>query len=265
MTADSPAWVEFQDVSVNLGGVAVLERASATVPAGSITAVIGPNGAGKTTLILALLGQIPYQGHVMVNGHEGTDSVRLGYVPQRLDFDRGMALTVMEFMTMDSQRRPLWLGISARRRRGAMEALALVQAEHLSQRSLGVLSGGEQQRVMVALALTRRPQLLILDEPASGVDIRGEMLLCELLERLRGPQGFTQLMVSHDLSLVTAHASHVICLNHRVLGQGPPDQALRPEVLQATFGIHLGLPDMRAWPPGRYPSHGPHEGTHDHG
>jgi zinc transport system ATP-binding protein len=94
---------------------------------------------------------------------------------------------------------------------------------------------------MLALALDQDPQVLILDEPSAGVDIAAENVLCELLESLRAQRGFTQIMVTHDLSLVTAHSTHVICLNRRVTGQGPTQQTLRPEVLADTFGIHLGL------------------------
>jgi hypothetical protein len=97
------------------------------------------------------------------------------------------------------------------------------------------------RRVLLALAIGQNPTLLILDEPSAGVDIAGGNLLCELLESLRAQRGFTQIMVTHDLSLVTAHSTHVICLNRRVTGQGPTQQTLRPDVLADTFGIHLGL------------------------
>lgn len=110
------------------------------------------------------------------------------------------------------------------------------------------MSGGELQRVLLALAIQQDPELLVLDEPSSGVDVGGEQLLCELLERLRAEIGFTQIMVTHDLSLVTAHATHVICLNRRVLGQGPIRHTLTSAVLAATFGIHLGLADLHALP-----------------
>jgi zinc transport system ATP-binding protein len=129
-----------------------------------------------------------------------------------------------------------------------MEMLRAVGVENLANRHLGTLSGGEQQRVLLALALQEHPELLILDEPASGVDFHGEQILCALLDRLRIEHGFTQLMVSHDLALVTAHADHVICLNRKVVGEGSPQQVLTPGVLEATFGIHLGLPDPRRLP-----------------
>jgi zinc transport system ATP-binding protein len=238
--------VTFDNVSVTLGGVRILESVSAVVPEGSATAIIGPNGAGKTTLLLAMLGQAPYTGRIQLGHARGR--VRLGYVPQRLSFDRGMPITVVDLLVLGRQRRPLWLGSSAPKRRAAMELLSAVQAERLARRRLGALSGGELQRVLLALAIQQEPDILILDEPAAGVDIGGESLLCELLERLQRQRGFTQIMVTHDLSLVTAHATHVICLNRRVMGQGPTRSTLTNDVLAATFGIHLGLADLHAAP-----------------
>ena len=243
-TSGSPSAVVFENVSVTLGGVCILETVNATVPAGSATAIIGPNGAGKTTLLLALLGQVPFKGRIRIAPSRGGNGARLGYVPQRLDFDRGIPMTVMDLMVAGRQRMPLWFGQAWRNRRKAQETLAAVKADHLARRRLGALSGGELQRVLLALAIQQDPEILILDEPAAGVDIEGENLLCELLERLRAERGFTQIMVTHDLSLVTAHSTYVICLNRRVMGEGPTRTTLQDDVLAATFGIHLGLADL---------------------
>jgi zinc transport system ATP-binding protein len=168
---------------------------------------------------------------------------RIGFVPQRMAFDRSMPLTVLEFLSLRHQRRPIWLGISSKVRSRVLELLAAVQAEHLVGRGLGNLSGGELQRVLLANALARDPDLLILDEPASGVDVQGEQLFCELLEAVAAKYGFTQLMVSHDLSTVIHHATHVICLNKTVVAEGTPRVALNTQNLLALFGIHMGLVD----------------------
>jgi zinc transport system ATP-binding protein len=228
------------------GGVSILDRVTATTPKGSCTAIIGPNGAGKTTLLLALLGEIPYQGRIHLSGDGRLP--RIGYVPQRLNFDRGMPLTVIEFLVMGAQKTPLWFGVNKDLRRRARETLAQVQAEHLADRAIGALSGGELQRVLLALALRQEPELLVLDEPAAGVDFQGEHIFCELLDDLRRTKGFTLLMVSHDLATVTHHATHVICLNRRVAAEGPPRETLTDENLTAIFGIHMGLVSSRSMP-----------------
>lgn len=237
--------VRFEELSVTLGGNVILEKISARVPRGSCTAVVGPNGAGKTTLLLALLGEVSYQGEIQFYQAETGDRLRIGYVPQRLHFDRGMPLTVLEFMTMGWQRMPLWFGVHRKCRERAMELLASVKMDGMEKRRLGALSGGELQRVLLALALGQKPDLLILDEPASGVDLQGEYVFCELLEKLRREKGFTQLMVSHDLATVTHHATHVICLNRKVVAEGAPRDVLTIENLTAIFGLHMGVVDGR--------------------
>ncbi|MDD2463931.1 MAG: metal ABC transporter ATP-binding protein [Desulfobulbus sp.] len=241
--------VRFDQVTVERGGVSILDAVSATVPKGSCTAIIGPNGAGKTTLLMALLGEIGYQGKIFLGN--GVKVPRIGYVPQRLSFDRGMPLTVSEFLAMGFQKKPLWFGIATNIHRHSQEILAQVKAEHLATRKIGALSGGELQRVLLALALRQDPDLLVLDEPSAGVDFRGELIFCELLDTLRNRKGFTQLMVSHDLATVTHHATHVICLNRRVAAEGPPRLTLTSENLTDIFGMHMGLVSSRSMPDNR--------------
>jgi zinc transport system ATP-binding protein len=240
--------VAFEKVTVTLGGNIILDNISAKIPQGSCTAVVGPNGAGKTTMLMALLGEVRHTGTISVSRANEGRPLRIGYVPQRLQFDRGMPLTVCEFLVMGWQRSPLWFGIRQVFADQALALLAAVNMEGMAQRKIGALSGGEMQRVLLALALGQNPDLLVLDEPASGVDFQGEHVFCELLDSLRHEQGFTQLMVSHDLSTVTHHATHVICLNRKVAAEGPPREVLTRETLMAIFGLHLGLVDSRAFP-----------------
>lgn len=240
------AAVTFENVTVSLGGNCILDRISVRIPLGSCTAVVGPNGAGKTTMLLALLGEVPFTGDIRVFRADEGRPLRIGYVPQRLQFDRGMPLTVLEFMVMGRQRSPLWFGLRRAHRDRARQLLAAVKVDELEKRRIGALSGGEMQRVLLALALGQEPDLLVLDEPASGVDFQGEHLFCELLDKLRCERGFTQLMVSHDLPTVTHHATHVICLNRKVAAEGSPREVFTPENLTAIFGLHMGLVDSRA-------------------
>ncbi len=232
--AAEPA-MAFEDVTVEIGGVPILNKVSARVPKGSVTALIGPNGAGKTMLLLALLGQVSYKGTIRVN------AARIGYVPQRLDFDRGLPVTALEFLAMDRQRRPLFFGIGSSHRKRAEKSLRQVDASHLAPRRLGALSGGELQRVLLALALSQDPEILILDEPAAGVDVAGESLVCEVLSRVRRDRPMTQIIVTHDMSMVWAHATDVICLKGSVRAAGPLF-ILTQEVLAATFGVHMPRP-----------------------
>ena len=145
--------VVFRDVSVRRSGLAILEHVNATVPQGSCTVIVGPNGAGKTTLILALIGEMRHDGDIDVMTGRSGKPLRLGYVPQRISIDRGMPLTVVEFLVMGIQKRPLWLGIRPSLKAHSLELLSMVKAEHLAARRLGDLSGGEMQRVLLALAL----------------------------------------------------------------------------------------------------------------
>lgn len=244
------ASVAFENVTVERAGVPIVTSVSARAPSGRFTAIIGANGAGKTTLLLALLGKIDHSGRVHLTLPSSDRPIRIGYVPQRFEFDRGMPLTVSEVLLMGRQRRPLFFGSDRRFGPEITDLLEAVGVSHLADRQFGTLSVGEQQRVLLALSLQRKPDLLLLDEPAAGVDYRGEQLLCGLLDSLRERLGFTQIMVSHDLGIVTAHADHVICLNRRLIGEGPPHEILTPEVLEATFGIHRGMPNLEGLPRG---------------
>ena len=241
--------VIFNNVSVTIGENSILEDVTAFVPTGSCTAIVGPNGAGKTTLLLALLDHIPYKGKIEIYGKR-EKKPKIGYVPQNFSFDRDLPVTVLEFMAMGIQKKPLWLGVGKKQRIMAIELLSYVKSENLAEKRLGVLSGGEMQRVLLALALQQQPDIIILDEPTSGVDPGGGILFCELLEELSLQHGFTQLMVNHDLVTVTHHANHVICLNRKIIAQGSPIEVLVPETLSAIFGLHMGLIGSKAMPSG---------------
>lgn len=236
--------VRIRNLNVRIGAVSILVDVSAEIPRGMCTAIVGPNGAGKTTLTKALLDDIPYKGEIEFGDASGGFSrrkPRFGYVPQKLIFDRDMPLTVTEYLAGGLVRRPVFFGISKAFRLQCAEYLKEVECGHLAERSLGALSGGELQRVLLAQALMQNPEILILDEPAAGVDFKGEQLCCELLEKFRRKLGFTQVMISHDLSMVAAHAEHVIGINKKVYAEGVPEEVLTSDALSATFGLHMGM------------------------
>ncbi len=145
-------------------------------------------------------------------------------------------MTVLDFFALSSQRYPVVFGHSARSRRSAKESLSRVGADHLISRPLGKLSGGELQRVLLALALRDNPDILLLDEPVSGVDLSGEELFCDFLSQIHSESRFSLLLVSHDLSVVVRHADRVICLNRRIICQGATTETLTPKNLEAMYG-----------------------------
>ncbi len=231
--------LEAEGLSVTLGDHRALEGVSLRLPEGAFLAVVGPNGGGKTTFIQALLGLVPYRGRLRVLGHppEALDPRLVGYVPQLKAFDRSFPALALE-LVVTGLRRSWPLRISKGERALALAALSQVGAEALARRPLGRLSGGELQRVYLARAFVRRPRLLLLDEPATGVDRVGEVDLYHYLEAYQAETGATLVMVTHDWE-AAHHASHVLVLNRRPIGFGPPERALSEECLRKAFG-HLG-------------------------
>jgi zinc transport system ATP-binding protein len=200
----------------------VLQHVDLTLRRGEIVTLIGPNGAGKTSLLRVALGLTkPSSG--TVQRRRGTT---FGYVPQRFAVDPTLPLTVGRF-----------LSLPRRRSRAQVEAaLAEVGVDDAIDRTLYTLSGGEFQRVMLARALLRRPDVLVLDEPLQGVDVTGQVALFELIAHLRRMHGFAVLMVSHDLHLVMRQTDHVLCLNHHVCCGGEPESVSRHPDYQRLFG-----------------------------
>jgi zinc transport system ATP-binding protein len=238
--------VEIWDVAVTLGGNRILRGVTAGLARGKITAVIGLNGSGKTTLLRAILKEVPYTGRIKFNcGHNHTRPVpeHVGYVPQKLHIDAKMPLTVRDLLALALQRRPLFLGVSRRAERVMVQLLDRVWATtELLDRPVEKLSGGELQRVLLALALQPEPELLLLDEPAAGVDFQHEDKFYDLIAAINRRTGVTIVLVSHELSVVSRHAHHVLCLKDgRIQCQGPPQEIMSGEVLAETFGSAKGV------------------------
>jgi zinc transport system ATP-binding protein len=238
--------VTVRKVCVNLGGKQILRGVDADLARGQITALIGLNGSGKTTLLRAILKEVPYEGLVAFHcGHDHShpQPQHVGYVPQKLRVDANLPLTVCDLLALALQSRPIFLGVTRRALRLMEQMLDRVWAPRdLLDCQVEKLSGGELQRVLLALALQPEPELLLLDEPAAGVDFEHQERFYELLARLNRETGVTILLVSHDLSVVSQHAHHVLCLKDgRIQCQGPPGQALSDEMLAQTFGSEKGV------------------------
>lgn len=229
--------VDAHDVTVELGGVRLIEGINLQVERGSTVAIIGPNGAGKTTLLRAILGLIPItSGRITLFGipvHQlRVQRAKVGYVPQRLEFDRFLPLTVKEMLN----------AYVPHARLVQMEAaLQEVGIKNLMHHPIGKLSGGQLQRVVIALNLLREPDILFLDEPVTGVDIEGESRFYDIVERLRQQYRLTVVIVSHDLNVVTRYASQVLCINRRLLCFGSPSEALNGEMIRMVYGHDTAL------------------------
>lgn len=222
MTVVQPVLVAAHGVSLAPGGTPILERVDIAVHAGELVSLIGPNGSGKTTLVRTLLGFMrPDSGRV-----ERRPGLRVGYVPQRLQIDRAMPLTAERFLGLAPRGR-------APARRAAMAELGI---GHVAGRAVQDLSGGEFQRLLLARALLAEPELLVMDEPAQGIDVVGQAELYHWIAALRARRGCGVLLVSHDLHLVMAATDKVVCLNRHVCCTGHPEAvAQHPEYI-ALFG-----------------------------
>ena len=236
---DVPA-LHLHHVTVRFGEAQVLNDVTLDLAEGRFLAIIGPNGAGKSTLVKVALGLVtPQSGHAAIYGRDaGHDPTRIGYVPQLKTFDRSFPATALELVVSGLRRR--W---PARVRRAehdrACAALARVGAERLTDRPLARLSGGELQRAYLARALVREPELVVLDEPATGVDFLAEHDLHELLDGYQEDRGATIVMITHDLAAARHHASDVLVLNREVYGFGPPAEVLTGPHLERAYG-HAG-------------------------
>lgn len=230
---------KIENFGVTKGPLKILENVNLHIHCGELTAVIGPNGAGKSTLLKALLGDVPHTGELKYLDSNGNRSGQplIGYVPQQLSFDAGTPTSVLDLFIICRSMLPAWLFRPGSVKKRAVEGLAKVKAEHLIDRRLGALSGGELQRVLLALALDPVPNLLLLDEPVSGIDQGGLVLFYDTVSELRKNYDLTIILVSHDFELVAKHADRVVLLNRTVITSGTPRQVFGDEKLMRSFGI----------------------------
>jgi zinc transport system ATP-binding protein len=215
-------------LSVHFGRTTVLRDLDFRVRRGTALAILGPNASGKTVLLRALIGALPVEGTV-----RWASGTRLGYVPQKLDIERDIPITGLDFLRARAALAP-----DPEAARTAIDAtLALVgMSPRVAAQTIGTLSGGQFQRLLVAFALVGRPNVLLLDEPTAGVDEPGQERLNELVHRLQETQRLTVLFISHELSVVYRYADNVLCLSPSRVCLGAPRTILTPDLLHEMYG-----------------------------
>lgn len=229
---------KIENFGVTVGRNVILHDVNLHIHCGELTALIGPNGAGKSTLLKAILGEVKHTGDLKYLDSTGTGNKQplFGYVPQALSFDTSTPTSVLDLFAACLTRRPVWISTSKKLRLRAENALERVKAEHLIDRRLGALSGGELQRVLLALALEPLPSLLLLDEPVSGVDQNGLEVFYDTVSQIRKEYDLSIILISHDLQMVERYADRVVLLNGTVLENGKPAKVFASENMSKIFG-----------------------------
>ena len=231
--------IEMKNISVISGEDTLLDNVNLTFHCGELTALIGKNGAGKTTLLRTLLGERHYKGSISFTDHHGTvlPTPKIGYVPQHLDFDKSMPVSVSDFIAAAKGGNAVWFGKNKKMKENIRKMLDDMECGYLAERRLGALSGGELQRVLLALATDPVPDLLVLDEPVSGVDVAGLDLFYKRIMELRDKQHMAVLLVSHDLGLIRKYADKVVLLDKTVVAEGEAADVFRTEAFKEAFGF----------------------------
>jgi zinc/manganese transport system ATP-binding protein len=265
--------VALREAAIRLGGRQILSDVSLTIGHGEFVAVLGPNGAGKSTLMKALLGLVPLSaGSVNVLGHSPRQArARIGYLPQRQGFDAATRVRGIDLVTLglDGVRWgvPVSLTPTARRRRRAErqrvdEVIGLVGAGAYADRAIGELSGGEQQRLLIATALVRRPELLILDEPLDSLDLPNQAAVAGLIRRIASAEGVAVLLVAHDVNPLAAYLDRVVYLAGGRALCGEVEEVITAETLSELYGTRI---EVLRTSDGRLVVVGQPEAPHHHG
>ncbi len=233
-----------QHLSVKSGSDVILNDINLSIKCGELTAIVGRNGAGKTTFLKALLNEIPHTGHIIYErGRSGgalnihvTKRPVFGYVPQKLSITPGSPVSVEDLCLSCVTNYPVWMPRRKKDKKRIKKILEITNTQELAQKKASDLSGGEIQRVMLALAISPLPDILILDEPVSGVDRNGLKVFYDLVSSLRRNYDITILLVSHDLDLVARYADRVVLIDHGVAAEGAPDEVYQTKEFIQTFG-----------------------------
>jgi len=245
MNRQDPTAVRFEHAAVRLGGRTIWHDVSFNVTEGEFVAILGPNGAGKSTLIKAILGLLPLAaGTATVLGRPaGAGNAGIGYLPQRRSFDSGTRIRGIDLVQLglDGTRWGVPLPGPSRKRSSARvaETIELVGATEYARHPIGELSGGEQQRLLIAQALVRRPKLLLLDEPLDSLDLPNQAAVAALVRRICHEEEVAVLLVAHDINPILGYLDRVIYLAGGGALEGPPEQVIRSETLSRLYGAPI--------------------------
>ena len=230
--------IEIKDLGVKFGNDVILKDVNLHMHCGQLTVVIGPNGAGKSTLLRAILGEIEHEGTIdfKETASGNRNEMKIGYVPQSLNIEREIPITVYDLFASFISRTPVWLFKSKKLYNKIYEQLKVFSVEDCIDKQVGKLSGVQLQRVMLSIAITPMPNLLILDEPVSGIDENGVRDFYRIVNELKTKHDLSILLVSHDLHLVKKYADKVILLDNTILAQGKPEEVYENTYFKEVFG-----------------------------
>jgi len=214
------AILKVRNLNVSLNHQSIIENLSFEVKKGEVLTILGPNGAGKSVLLKTLLGLLPYKGKI-----EWEKAIKIGYVPQRLPFIKDIPISIKDFFKLKNS--------SEEETKEILNSVGY--REMFLQKQIGALSSGQFQRILIAWGLLGNPQVLLFDEPTTGVDISGEETIYKFLAELKKKRDLTILLVTHDLSVVYEFSTNVICLNKHTICHGPPQEVLTPESLRTLY------------------------------
>lgn len=229
---------KINNISVNISGQEILKNVSIHVHCGQLTVIIGRNGAGKSTLLKAILGEVEHTGNIVFTDMKDnkTKKIKIGFVPQKINVERHMPTTVYDLFASCISDIPVFLRKDKKLYKEIKEQLGLFGAEELIDKSIGELSGGELQRVLLAMATKPIPNLLILDEPVSGIDENGTREFYKILQDLKSKYDMSIILVSHDFELTKQYADKVILLDKEVIKEGTPEQVFESLEFKCRFG-----------------------------
>ncbi len=238
---ESPGAVHLEHAQARIGGRLIWDEVSVDIGAGEFAAVLGPNGAGKTTLLRVLLGELPLAAGTasVLGASPGAANRRIGYLPQRRNFDAGMRIRGIDLVRLGLEGARWGLPVRSRWRDRVNGVIARVGAEEYAERPLGRLSGGEQQRLLIAQALVSEPELLILDEPLDSLDLPNQTATAALLGRICRAQGVTLVLVAHDVNPLLPYLDRVVYFGAQRAVVGSPREVISATTLSRLYGVPI--------------------------